>query len=144
MRWKPHVRFGGRARETYQPRGWHRALVRSHWFAAGLTLVRRELQRREPRGHVTPAFEPELFRSRFALLRRADTMSPSARGARGTVRSPSPHRRRLAGATGALRPLRRRDRAGALASLDRFCDLYATGEIPEFHDVVGTVIAWSS
>jgi transposase len=31
------------------------------WFAAGLTLVRREAQRREPRGHVTPAFDPELF-----------------------------------------------------------------------------------
>ena len=36
------------------------------------------------------------------------------------------------------------DRAGALAALDRFCDLYASGEIPEFHDVVDTVIAWST
>lgn len=36
------------------------------------------------------------------------------------------------------------DRAGALAALDRFCDLYLTGEIPEFHDVVDTIIAWSS
>ncbi len=35
------------------------------------------------------------------------------------------------------------DRRGALAALDRFCDLYASGEIPEFHDVVDTVIAWS-
>jgi hypothetical protein len=30
MRWKPHVRFGGRARETHQPRGGRRALVRPH------------------------------------------------------------------------------------------------------------------
>lgn len=45
------------------------------WFAAGLTLVRRDLQRREPRGHVTPAFDPELFRARFALLRRADGLT---------------------------------------------------------------------
>lgn len=35
------------------------------------------------------------------------------------------------------------DRAGALAALDRFCDLYDTGQIPEFHDVVDTFIAWS-
>ncbi len=35
------------------------------------------------------------------------------------------------------------DRAGALAALDRFCDLYESGEIPEFHHVVDTVIAWS-
>ncbi|HVM14717.1 MAG TPA: hypothetical protein VM287_10370, partial [Egibacteraceae bacterium] len=33
MRWKPHVRFGGRAREPGQPRGWHRALVRPHYDA---------------------------------------------------------------------------------------------------------------
>ncbi len=30
MRWKPHVRFGERARETGQRRRWHRALVRLH------------------------------------------------------------------------------------------------------------------
>jgi hypothetical protein len=28
MRWKSHVRFGGRARETHQPKGWQGALVR--------------------------------------------------------------------------------------------------------------------
>lgn len=28
------------------------------WFAAGLVEVRRRIQRREPRGHVTPAFSP--------------------------------------------------------------------------------------
>jgi transposase len=39
------------------------------WFAAGLTLVRRDVQRREPRGHLTPAFDPEVFLARFALLR---------------------------------------------------------------------------
>jgi len=36
------------------------------------------------------------------------------------------------------------DRAGALSALDRFCDLYDTGQIPEFHDVVDTFIAWST
>jgi hypothetical protein len=47
------------------------------WFAAGLIEVRRRIQRRDPRGHVTPAFDtpafdPELFRARFLALRRAD------------------------------------------------------------------------
>ncbi len=30
-----------------------------------------------------------------------------------------------------------------MAALGRFCDLYATGKIPEFHDVVDTILAWS-
>ena len=36
------------------------------WFAAGLTQVRRDVQRR-PEGSK-PAFDPEVFRARFALL----------------------------------------------------------------------------
>ena len=44
------------------------------WFAAGLTQVRRDVQRRQPEG-VKPAFEPEVFRARFALLRRGDTLT---------------------------------------------------------------------
>ena len=27
--------------------------------------------------------------------------------------------------------------------LGRFCDLYETGELPEYHDIVDTIIAWS-
>ncbi len=109
-----------------------------------LGVVRRELQRREPRGHVHPAFEPELFRSRFALLRRADMIDEHQREQleRLFVRHP-----RVAVGWRALQELYglylAGDRPGALAALDRFCDLYATGEIPEFHDVVDTVIAWS-
>jgi integrase len=35
MRWKPHVRFGGRAEETDRLKGQHRASVRSdHTYAA--------------------------------------------------------------------------------------------------------------
>ncbi len=115
------------------------------WFAAGLTLVRREIQRREPRGQVRPAFDPEVFRSRFALLRRGDTLEASQRLQLEDlfVRHP-----RIGLAWRALQELYglylAEDRAGALAALDRFCDLYQTGEIPEFHDVVDTFIAWSS
>lgn len=34
MRWKPHVRFGGRAEESEQPKGRNRASARSN-HAAG-------------------------------------------------------------------------------------------------------------
>ena len=43
MRWKPHVRFGGRAGETDPPRGGHRAPVRSHLATKALDKVRREV-----------------------------------------------------------------------------------------------------
>ena len=35
------------------------------------------------------------------------------------------------------------DYDGALKALGRFCDLYETGELPEYHDTVDTFIAWS-
>ena len=35
------------------------------------------------------------------------------------------------------------DYDGALEALGRFCDLYETGELPEYHDTVDTFIAWS-
>ena len=33
------------------------------------------------------------------------------------------------------------DHDGALEALDRFTDLYATSELPEFHHIVDTIIA---
>ena len=41
MRWKSHVRFGGRAGETDQPKGSHRAPVRPYWATTALDEVRR-------------------------------------------------------------------------------------------------------
>ena len=35
------------------------------------------------------------------------------------------------------------DHQGALEALERFCELYETGELPEYHDIVDTIIAWS-
>ena len=34
------------------------------------------------------------------------------------------------------------DLDGANQALGRFADLYATGQIPEYHDIVDTIIAW--
>ncbi len=111
------------------------------WFAAGLTLVRRNAQRREPRGQVRPAFDPDLFRARFALLRRSDGQ-PDPQLTDLFAKHP-----RIGVAWQALQELyglyQADDRDGALEALDRFTDLYATGEIPEFGDVVNTFLAWS-
>jgi len=115
------------------------------WFAAGLTLVRQELQRREPRGFVRLAYDPELFRSRFALLRRGDTLGEADRAQLQKLFLRHP---RIEAGWTALQELYglylAEDRAGAMAALGRFCDLYASGQIPEFHDVVDTILAWST
>ena len=44
------------------------------WFTQGLTLVRREIQHRDPQ-RQPPTYEPDLFRARFTLLRRADHLT---------------------------------------------------------------------
>jgi len=112
------------------------------WFAEGLTLVRRDLQRREPAG-VKPAFDPDVFRARFLLLRRGDTLSDDDQARLNQLFTKHP---RLDLAWRALQELHglylADDRAGALDALDRFTDLYATGQLVEFHDVVNTVLAW--
>ena len=113
------------------------------WFAAGLTQVRRDVQRRQPEG-VTPAFDPEVFRARFALLRRHDTLTDTDRARLDKLFDTHP---RLRAGWQALQELHglylADDYDGALEALGRFCDLYETGELPEFHDIVDTIIAWS-
>ena len=112
------------------------------WFTDALTLVRRDLQRREPAG-VKPAFDPELFRARFLLLKRGDTLNDDEQARLGRLFDTHP---RLKAGWDALQELHglylADDRNGALQALDRFTDLYATGELPEFHSIVDTVIAW--
>ena len=114
------------------------------WFSAGLTAVRRDVQRRQPPG-VKPAFDREVFRSRFLLLRRGDQLNPADRARLEKLFDDHP---RLRAAWEALQELHglylADDEQGALAALDRFADLYATGELPEFSSVVDTVIAWST
>ncbi len=112
------------------------------WFTDALTLVRRDLQRREPAG-VKPAFDPELFGARFLLLKRGDTLNDTEQTRLDRLFDTHP---RLKAGWDALQELHglylADDRNGALQALDRFTDLYATGELPEFHSIVDTVIAW--
>jgi len=69
MRWKSHVRFGGRAGETDQPKRWHRAPVRSHLANTKLDECRRRVQN-ETMGHRGRKDDP-LYRCR-RLLTKAD------------------------------------------------------------------------
>ena len=112
------------------------------WFSAGLTAVRRDIQRR-PEGSK-PAFDPEVFRARFALLRRGDTLTDTDRARLDALFDAHP---RLKAGWQALQELHglylANDHQGALKALGRFCDLYETGELPEYHDTVDTIIAWS-
>ena len=112
------------------------------WFAAGLTLVRRGLQRRQPAG-VQPAFDPDLFRARFALLQRADHLNEYDQARLAQLFDTHP---RLRAGWDALQELYglylADDHHAALEALDRFTDLYATGELGEFHDIVDTTINW--
>ena len=118
------------------------ASTSSEWFSAGLTAVRRDIQRR-PEGSK-PAFDPEVFRARFALLRRGDTLTDTDRARLDALFDAHP---RLKAGWQALQELHglylANDHQGALKALGRFCDLYETGELPEYHDTVDTIIAWS-
>ena len=112
------------------------------WFAVGLTAVRRDVQRR-PEG-AKPALEPDALRARFALLRRVDTLTEAELARLRTLFDAHP---RLEAGWKALQELCGLYTAGnhhsALDAHGRFCDLYETGELPEFHDIVDTFIARS-
>lgn len=104
--------------------------------------MRRELQRRDP-DHRPPAFEPDLFRARFTLLRRADHLTDAHRKHLETLFDAYP---RLWTAWDALQELYQLyeadDVQGGNQALARFANLHDTGQIPEYHDVVDTIISW--
>ena len=114
----------------------------ARWFTQGLTLVRRELQRRPP-DQRPPTYEPDLFRARFTLLRRADHLTDAHQAHLNRLFDAHP---RLRTAWDALQELYQlyeaQDLDQANAALGRFADLYDSGQIPEYHEIVDTIIAW--
>lgn len=65
----------------------HHVLDRFHlarWFASGLIEVRRRVQRVGDKGS-RPAFDPEIFRSRYLQLMRADRITPDQAARLGQV-----------------------------------------------------------
>ena len=128
----------------YLPHARH-VLDRFHvvrWFTEGLTLVRRELQHRDP-DRRPPTYEPDLFRARYTLLRRADNLTEAHQEHLGRLFTAHP---RLKVAWDALQELyglyEAEDLEGANQALERFADLYDQGHIPEYHDVVDKIISW--
>ena len=102
-----------------------------------------EISNAANRPAMKPAFDPDVFRARFALLRRADHLNEHDQARLDQLFATHP---RLRAGWEALQELHglylADDHDGALEALDRFTDLYITGELPEFHHVVDTIIAW--
>ena len=114
------------------------------WFASGLVEVRRRIQRREPRGHVHPAFEPDVFRSRFLALRRADRLGEAEQVRLEALFAAHAE---LARAWGMLQELhglyQADDEQAAMEALDRFARLYEHDLLAEFYKVVDTLLRWA-
>lgn len=111
------------------------------WFAAGLAAVRRDVQRR-PQGSV-PAFGPEVSRARFLLMRRPDTVDDAERERLSKLFAEHSRLKAAWDALGEPHGLYLADDPkAALEALDRFADIYDTGLIPEFSDIVDTFLAW--
>ena len=93
---------------------------------------------------VKPAYEPDLFRARFCLLKRNDHLTPADQQRLQRLFAAHP---RLKVAWDALQELyglyEANDLQGALEALQRFGDLYDSGQIPEYHDTVDTILNWA-
>ena len=85
-----------------------------------------------------------MFKARFLLARRGDTLTAGDQARLDTLFDAHP---RLKAGWEALQQLHglytADDQDGALEALGTFCDLYQTGELPEFHNIVDTIIACS-
>lgn len=115
----------------------------ARWFAAGLVEVRRSIQRREP-GGVTPAFDPQVFRSRYLALKRVDRLTDAEHERLKAIFAVHAE---LARGWSMLQELyglyQADDETEAMAALDRFADLYAEDPLPEFYKVVDTLLRWA-
>ena len=144
MRWKPHVRFGGRARETYQPRGWHRALVRSHLANRAIDDVRRRVQN-ETLGHRGRSGDP-LYEIRRLLLRGIERHTERSRARLDAGLAAGDPRDELLDTLLAKESLRSMYAAGtraeAVRCLDAFLAECRDSTVPELHRLAKTISRW--
>jgi transposase len=114
----------------------------ARWFASGLIEVRRRIQRIGPKGS-RPAFHPEIFRSRYLQLRRADRLDPEARDRLEKILVASPE---LAYAWELYQTLHRiylaEDDQGANQALGEFLDAHYHRSLPEFESLLDTLLMW--
>src|SRR5690606_7677945 len=114
----------------------------ARWFAAGMIEVRRKLQRVAPHGS-RPAFEPEIFRSRYLQLTRFDHLPDDRIEALGRVLSGRPE---LEAAWRMLQHLYgihlAENSEEANRALGAFIDIYQQAPLIEFDKLVGTLLEW--
>jgi len=114
----------------------------ARWFAAALIDVRRRLQRIGPKGSK-PAFDPDIFRSRYLQLRREDRLDPEARARLEHILALHPELRH---AWELYQQLHRiylaADEVEANQALGAFIDAYQNRPLPEFEPVIGALLDW--
>lgn len=114
----------------------------ARWFAAALIEVRRRIQRIAPKG-TRPAYHPEIFRSRYLQLRRADRLEPESRARLQAILATNPD---LAHAWGLYQHLHRiylaEDNVQANQALGEFIDAYSDRPLPEFEKIIGALLDW--
>lgn len=114
----------------------------ARWFAAGLIEVRRRIQRQGPAG-TRPAFDPEIFRSRYLQLSRFDHLDVARIQALGRVLARQPE---LEAAWRLLQHLYgihlAADDTEANQALGAFIAAYQDQPLPEYEQIIDTLLAW--
>ncbi len=114
----------------------------ARWFASGLVEVRRRIQRIGSKG-ARPAYHPDIFRSRYLQLRRADRLDAEARERLERILGTDPE---LAHAWELYQALHRiylaADDAEANQALAHFIDGHYTRTLPEFEPLIDTLLKW--
>lgn len=114
----------------------------ARWFTAGMIEVRRRIQRIGPHGS-RPAFEPEIFRSRYLQLTRLDHLEAHRIEALGRVLAGRPE---LEAAWRMLQHLYgihlAEDTEEANQALGAFIDIYQDHPLLEFEKLTETLLEW--
>ncbi|MGH9054013.1 MAG: ISL3 family transposase [Acidimicrobiia bacterium] len=114
----------------------------ARWFASGLIEVRRRIQRVGPQGS-RPAYDPEIFRSRYLQLRRADRLDEEARARLERILLTDPD---LAYAWELYQTLHRiylaEDDHGANEALGEFLDAHYRRSLPEYEPLLNALLRW--
>lgn len=114
----------------------------ARWFAAGMIEVRRRIQRIGPHGS-RPAFDPDVFRSRYLQLARYDQLDTNAIAKLGEVLKDRPE---LEAAWRMLQHLYgiylAADDNQANEALGAFIDTYRDHPLLEFEKLTETLLEW--
>ncbi|MCJ7755455.1 MAG: ISL3 family transposase [Thermoanaerobaculales bacterium] len=114
----------------------------TRWFAAGLIEVRRRVQRIAPQGS-RPAFDPDIFRSRYLQLTRLDRLDVERIENLGKVLARDP---RLEVAWRMLQHLYgiylAEDSDEANQALAAFIEAHQEHPLPEFDKIISALLDW--